>query len=60
MLILTRKPRESIMIANEIEIILINFNRTSARLGIQAPKDIVVVRSELLHRTNNETKMLLK
>ena len=47
MLVLTRKPHESIMIADEIEISVLSITREKVRLGIEAPRDIPVFRKEI-------------
>jgi carbon storage regulator len=47
MLVLTRKPRESVMIADEIEISVLSITHEKVRLGIEAPRDIPVFRKEV-------------
>ncbi len=47
MLILTRKLGEKVIIANQIEITLLEIRGRQARLGIQAPPDIVINREEV-------------
>jgi carbon storage regulator len=48
MLVLSRKPMDSIVIGNEIRISVIKIDRNHVRLGIEAPGHISIVRSELL------------
>ena len=48
MLVLTRKPNESLFIGNDIEIKIISCDKRGIRLGIEAPKEISIVRKELL------------
>jgi carbon storage regulator len=47
MLVLSRKERESIIIDERIVITVIDLGRGRVRLGIEAPKEVPVVRSEL-------------
>lgn len=47
MLVLTRKADEQILIGNDIKITLVRVRGNSVRIGIDAPKDIRVVRGEL-------------
>ena len=47
MLILTRKPRQSIMIGDEVEVALLSVTGEEVRLGIQAPRRIPVYRTEI-------------
>lgn len=47
MLVLTRKTDEQIMIGDEIKITLVQIRGNRVRLGIEAPRDVRVVRSEL-------------
>ena len=48
MLILTRRPGESIQVGDEIEISVLEIRGNQVRLGINAPAEILVLRSELL------------
>ena len=47
MLVLTRKPKQSIMIGDDIEVIVLSTAGDKVRLGIQAPADVPVHRSEI-------------
>lgn len=47
MLVLTRKSKQSIMIGDEIEISVLSNDGTRVRLGIQAPSDVPVHRTEI-------------
>ena len=51
MLILTRRPGESIQIGEDIEISVLEIRGNQIRLGINAPADVLVLRSELLNKT---------
>jgi carbon storage regulator len=48
MLILTRRPGESIQVGEDIEISVIEIRGNQVRLGINAPAEVLVLRSELL------------
>ena len=50
MLILTRKPGESIKIGNDIYITLLATKGNQSRIGIHAPRELDVVRTELLEK----------
>ena len=47
MLVLSRKVKEKILIGDEIVITLVRVGPTSARIGIQAPREMNVVRAEI-------------
>jgi len=47
MLVLERKLFEKILINNNIEIMITSLTNDSVRLGITAPKDVVISRAEL-------------
>ena len=48
MLILTRRPGESIQVGDDIEISIIEIRGNQVRLGINAPAEVLVLRSELI------------
>ena len=47
MLVLTRKPNQSIMIGDEIEISVLAIMGEKVRIGIEAPRSIPVFRKEV-------------
>lgn len=47
MLVLTRKVHQSIMIGDEIEIVVLEVRGEQVRIGIKAPKDVAVHRQEI-------------
>ncbi len=47
MLILSRKPGETIRIGDDIEVTVLRVAGYQVRLGIQAPKDVNIVREEI-------------
>ncbi len=57
MLVLTRKPNQSIMIGDEIEITVLSVMGEKVRIGIEARRDIPVFRKEVyleIQREKNE------
>jgi carbon storage regulator len=54
MLILTRRPNESLVIGQNITITVLGIHGNQVRLGIEAPKDVVVDRAEVHHRKLRE------
>ena len=49
MLVVTRKVEESVIIADNIEITVLEVAKDRVKLGISAPKDIKIIRNELRH-----------
>ncbi len=47
MLVLTRKTGQKIIIANEIEVTILETKGDSVKIGIEAPKHIVIYREEI-------------
>lgn len=47
MLVLSRKKNESIMINNDIEVMIVEIRGDKVRLGIEAPKEVLVHRREV-------------
>lgn len=47
MLVLSRKKGESIVIGNDIEIVIVGVEGDNIKLGIHAPKDIEIYRKEV-------------
>ncbi len=56
MLILTRKLNEEITIDGEITVKIISISDNQVKLGIEAPKDVQIVRKEVLDRVKESTK----
>lgn len=48
MLVLTRKPGQSLLIGNNIEVKIIDIQGDQVRIGINAPKDVSILRKELM------------
>ena len=47
MLVLTRKSNQSIMIGDDIEVTVLSVMGEKVRIGIQAPQDVPVFRTEI-------------
>ena len=47
MLIISRKPQESFLIGDDIEVIVLEAQNDRVRLGFVAPKEIQILRKEL-------------
>lgn len=56
MLILTRRAGETIRIGADIEVCVVAVHASQVRIGIKAPKDVVVDREEIAIRKENERK----
>jgi len=54
MLVLSRRAGESILIGGEIEIVILGTDGGQVRVGIRAPRDITVLRKELLQEEEEE------
>jgi carbon storage regulator len=55
MLVLTRKPGQSIMIGDGIEVQVLSVAGEKVRLGITAPRDVSIFRNEVYERIEDET-----
>ena len=56
MLILTRKKNESIIIDGNIEVKIIELEDGRVKIGIEAPKEIEILRKELYEKIQEENK----
>ncbi|WP_317367277.1 carbon storage regulator CsrA [uncultured Tyzzerella sp.] len=56
MLALSRKKGDSIIIDNNIEIVIIDICKDQVKIGIKAPKSIPVYRKEVFEQITNENK----
>lgn len=48
MLVLSRKLNEAVLIGDNVEIVVVDIGHGKIRLGISAPKEIQIIRTELL------------
>ena len=56
MLVLTRKPGQSIMIGDGVEVQVLSVAGEKVRLGITAPRDVSIFRNEVYDRIENESQ----
>jgi carbon storage regulator len=56
MLVLTRKEQEEILIGDNIKLVVVSCHNGRARIGIQAPKDMRILRSEIEEKDTNDGK----
>lgn len=54
MLILTRKPGETIIVDDDVKISVLGVEGRQVRIGIDAPKEIVVHREEIYNKIQAE------
>lgn len=54
MLVLTRKPGQSIMIGDGVEVQVLSVAGEKVRLGITAPQDVSIFRNEVYDRIGSE------
>lgn len=47
MLVLTRKPEEGIRIGKDVVVKILSISRNRVKIGIEAPKEFYVLRTEL-------------
>jgi carbon storage regulator len=61
MLVLSRKLNQAIMIGDNVRIVVVSVDRDQVKLGIDAPREIPVHRSEVfdeIQRTNRQAAVL--
>jgi carbon storage regulator len=58
MLVLTRRPNESIIIANNIKITVVSVGPGRVKLGIEAPSNVRVDRQEIHDKIEQSTDVL--
>ena len=49
-LVITRKNQQSFVIGKDITVTVVDINRNQVKISIQAPREVPVLRSELLGR----------
>jgi carbon storage regulator len=54
MLILTRRPHESIRIGPRVRVTVLGFKGSQVRIGIEAPPDVTIDREEIWERKQQE------
>jgi carbon storage regulator len=56
MLVLARKINESIMIGDEIEVVVVDIKGDQIKLGIRAPRSVSVHRAEIFKEIQEQNK----
>jgi carbon storage regulator len=54
MLVITRRPGHSVRLGQDIEVVVLRVDGAEIRIGIKAPREIPVLRRELLSRVESE------
>ena len=57
-LVLSRRPGRSIMIGDDIEVMVMNVKGNDVKIAVTAPKEIAVHRREVWERIQRETNPL--
>ena len=60
MLVLTRKKNQSIIIADDIEVVVVDIKGDQIKLGIKAPKTVSVHRKEVYEEIQKENEAAAK
>lgn len=48
MLVLSRRPSESVLIGQDVKVTVLKIERNHVRIGIEAPGEVTILRAELL------------
>ncbi|WP_138202686.1 carbon storage regulator CsrA [Haloimpatiens lingqiaonensis] len=59
MLVVKRKKGESIVLGDNIEISIVDIESGSVKIAINAPKEVAILRKELLKEVEEENKSAL-
>lgn len=54
MLVLSRKPGERILIGDQVQITIVRIGPNTVRLGIDAPREMNIVREELTEKSEEK------
>lgn len=57
MLILSRRPDERILVGDDVVITVVKLGKTEVRIGIDAPRNVRVLREELLNKQPNRKRV---
>jgi len=56
MLVLTRRSGESVHIGDDIEIVILTKFGKDVKVGIRAPKEVLILRNEIYEKQNRSTE----
>ncbi|MBI3968725.1 MAG: carbon storage regulator CsrA [Chloroflexi bacterium] len=56
MLVLSRRVGEAIRIGNDVEVVVLAADGNQVRIGIRAPRDVTVLRKELIQQVQDENR----
>lgn len=54
MLVLSRKPGESVVVGNNVRVFVVEVSAGVVKLGIEAPREVSIVRAELHREVEGE------
>lgn len=57
MLILSRRPHESLMVGDEVKLTVLSVKGRQVRIGIEAPRDLAVHREEIYLRIKEDDEL---
>ncbi len=57
MLILTRKLGETVIVGDNIKITIVKINKQQVKLGVDAPKNVIVDREETYKKKKRKNKL---
>ena len=60
MLVLTRKYNQSIMLGDQIEIVIVEVKGDQVKIGINAPRDMTILRTEIYKQIKAENELAIK
>ena len=55
-MVLTRKPRQQIMIGDDVVVHVVEVQGDNVRIAIEAPREVKIYRGEIDHAIQDETK----
>lgn len=56
MRIVTRRPRQTVRIGDEVIVTVLEIRGTQVRIGVHAPRDIAVLRQEVIDKPRTERR----
>lgn len=60
MLVLTRKPGQTVMLGENIQVKVVSIDGDQVKLGIEAPRSLKIFRKELYEEIQKENKAALE